>query len=380
MKKLLYKTAFFVFPFFLLYLFSFKYYRLDKGDLIRLGYIPNIYNYDFRKLFAEDFKKNYNCTNFSEINLKKKNKFSVFTIGDSFSEQGSVGYQNYLEYNSDIEVLHLDGFLHDNPIETVNGFLNGNVLDSIKVDYIILQSVERSIVNRGIDFNKKSKINIDSLTNLINKHKEKLNKHKEKLHEEVLKEKTKDKFFCRETLKFPLNAIYYNFDDNAYSSKTYQVKTKQNLFSTNNHKLLFLDDDYEVLSVNNNLSFVKTLNSELNMLAKRLKERGIKLIVLPSPDKLDFYYDDIINQNQYPKPLFFETMRSLHKNYIYVDSKKILKENTSNIKDVYFYDDTHWSPVASKIIADKIKSEIENSENSTNAQQTFGKKAVSVLK
>ena len=104
------------------------------------------------------------------------------------------------------------------------------------------------------------------------------------------------------------------------------------------------------------------------MLAKWLKERGVKLIGLPSTDKLDFYDDDIINKNQYPKPLFFETMRSLDKNYIYIDSKKILKENTSNIKDVYFYDDTHWSPVASKIIADKIKSEIENSENSKNAQ------------
>ena len=116
------------------------------------------------------------------------------------------------------------------------------------------------------------------------------------------------------------------------------------------------------------------------MLAKWLKERGVKLIGLPSTDKLDFYDDDIINKNQYPKPLFFEKMRILDKNYIYVDSKKILKENTSNIKDVYFYDDTHCSPVASKIIANKIKSEIENSENRTNAQQELGKKAVSVLK
>ena len=66
------------------------------------------------------------------------------------------------------------------------------------------------------------------------------------------------------------------------------------------------------------------MNNELNTLAKRLKERGIKLIVLPCPDKLDYYYDDIANK--YTKPLFFETMRSLDKDYIYIDSKKILKE------------------------------------------------------
>ena len=360
MKKLLFKTSFFVFPFFLLFLLSHKYYTSDKGDLLRLGYIADIYNYDFKEVFKSEINRKINYTLFSEINLKKENTFTVFTIGDSFSEQGIIGYENYLADDTTIKVLHYDRFLHENPIETLTAILNGNVLDNIKVNYIILQSVERSIVNRGIAFNKKSKINIDSLADLINK-------HKEKLHE-VVKEKTKDEFFCRKTVKFSLNAICYNFDDNAYSSKTYKVKTKQNLFSTNNLNLLFLDDDYEVLSVNNNISFVKTLNNELNMLAKRLKERGIKLIVLPSPDKLDFYYDDIINKNQYPKPLFFEKMRILNKNYIYMDSKNILKENTINIKDVYFYDDTHWSPVASKIIADKIKSEIENSENSKNAQ------------
>lgn len=363
MKKLLYKTALFVVPFFLLFLLNFKYYNDDKGDLLRLGYIADIYDYDYRKVFKKEFERKINYTLFSELNLKKQNNFAVFTIGDSFSEQGVISYQNYFANNSSLKVLHYDRFLHENPIETINGFLNGNVLDNIKVDYIILQSVEREFVNRGIVFNKKSKINNDSLTTLINKHKEK--------SQEVLKEKTKDAFFCRETINFALKAICYNFDDNAYSSKTYQVKIKQNLFSTNNHNLLFLDDDYEALSINNNLSYIKTLNNELNMLAKRLKERGIKLIVLPSPDKLDFYYDDILNNNKYPKPLFFETMRSLHKNYIYIDSKKILKENTSNIKDVYFYDDTHWSPIASKTIADKIKSEIENSANSTNAQQRF---------
>lgn len=362
MKKLLYKTALFVIPFYLLYLFSFKYYRVDKGDLIRLGYIADIYNYDFRKLFAEEFKKKYNCTNFSEINLKKKNKFSVFTIGDSFSEQGSVGYQNYLEYNSDIKVLHLDGFLHDNPIETIYGFLNGNVLDSIKVDYVILQSVERGFVNRGLLFNKNSMINNDSLKGLINKHKEKVL--------EVEKEKTKDNFFSRETINLALNFFLFNFDDNAYSKQTYQVKTKNNLFSTNNHKLLFFEDDYTVLKVNNNVANINKLNSELNNLAIKLKSKGIKLIVLPSPDKLDFYYDEIVNKEKYTKPIFFDYLRNLNKEYIYIDSKKILLEKTKNKKDIYFYDDTHWSPVASKIIADKIKSEIENSENSTNAQSS----------
>lgn len=347
MKKLLYKTALFVIPFFLLFLLSFKYYRDDKGDLLRLGYIADIYNYDFKDVFKDEISRKIKYTLFSEINLKKENKFTAFTIGDSFSEQGMISYQNYLADNSNIKILHYDRFLHENPIETLTGFLNGDVLDSIKVEYIVLQSVERGFVNRGLLFNKNSKINNDSLTGLINKHKEKSLKES--------KEKSKDKFFCRETLRFPLNAIYYNFDDNAYSSKVYQVKTKTDLFSPHNHNLLFLDDDYEALKINNDLNNVTILNNELNNLAKRLKDRGIKLIVLPSPDKLDFYYDEIVNKAAYPKPLFYDHLRSLKKEYIYIDAKKELLENSKNSIDVYFYDDTHWSPIAAKIMAKKLE-------------------------
>ena len=134
MKKLLYKTAFFVFPFFLLFLLSHKYYTSDKGDLLRLGYIADIYNYDYKEVFKSEINRKINYTLFSEINLKKGNTFTVFTIGDSFSEQGTIGYQNYLADDTTIKVLHYDRFLHENPIETLTGILNSNVLDNIKVN------------------------------------------------------------------------------------------------------------------------------------------------------------------------------------------------------------------------------------------------------
>ncbi|ELY2011159.1 hypothetical protein SL057_002217 [Flavobacterium psychrophilum] len=346
MKKFLYKTAVFVVPFLLIFLLSFKYYTDTKGDLLRLGFIADIYNYDFNKVFKKEMARKINYTVFSELNLKKQNNFTVFAIGDSFSEQGAAGYQNYLANNSTIKVLHYDRFLHENPIETVTGFLNGNVLDNIKVDYIILQSVERVFVERALVFNKKIKITNDSLTTLINKHKEKLR--------EVVKEKTKDKFFSREILRFSLNTICYNFDDNAYLSTVYQVKTKNNLFSTNNHNLLFYTEDYEFLKTNNDVKKINILNNELNTLAKRLKNKGIKLIVLPCPDKLDFYYDEIISKDKYAKPIFFDCLKNLNKEYIYIDTKKVLQEKAKNKKDVYFYDDTHWSPIAAKIIGSKL--------------------------
>ncbi len=348
MRKLLVKTALFIIPFFLIFLFSFKFYTTEKGDLYRLGYIADVNNYDAKKVFKSEYNRKVKFSLFSNLDLNLKQHFNAFTIGDSFSEQGIISYQNYLTDNSNINVLHYDRFLHENPIETLTGFLNGNVLDNLQVDYIILQSVERAFVNRGIAFNKNIKITNDSLMDLISKHK--------KNALEVVKEKTKDNFFCRETLKLPLYTINYFFDDNAYSSPTYQVKVKNNMFSSNNNKLFFFEDDLKILNVNNEFRNINTLNIELNILAKRLKTKGIKLIVLPCPDKLDFYYDNIVNKTKYPRPIFYDFMRKLKKDYIYLDTKQILREKTKNKKDVYFYDDTHWSPISAKIIGKELDS------------------------
>ena len=44
-----------------------------------------------------------------------------------------------------------------------------------------------------------------------------------------------------------------------------------------------------------------------------------------------------------------------------------LAEKLNSEKDIYFFDDTHWSPVAAELIAKKIKELIRNGQN-LNAQ------------
>ena len=163
-----------------------KIYSTDKGDLLRVGFIANTDNYDFTKLFANDYQKKIKFTKFSDLDLKKQNHFTTFVIGDSFSDQGCVGYQNYLADNPNVKVLNLDKYLHTNPIETVYGLLNGDVLDSIKTDYIIIQSVERELLKRAKNLNVKTEIKKEALTKLINKHKEKGESKKKE-----------DQFFCK---------------------------------------------------------------------------------------------------------------------------------------------------------------------------------------
>ena len=163
------------------------------------------------------------------------------------------------------------------------------------------------------------------------------------------------KFPPIETIKFPIYALLYQLDDNALVSQTYKVKLTNSLFTGNNKsRLLFHEDDLRALRYNNDIALIDNLNRVLNSLSEQLKKRGITLISLPCPDKYDLYHDFMVDHKRYPRPLFFDLMEPLSKKYIYVDSKALFRSQVSVQPDIYFYDDTHWSPVGASMIAKKI--------------------------
>lgn len=346
MKKFIIKGSIFISPIIFLQVYTMLFYSTPEGDLFRLGYIPD--TYDYRSIFKEEFKKKIIFTKISDVNLSTKNKYKVLTIGDSFSEQDNFGYQNYLAEDN-LSIIHYDRILHSNATQTLYGILNGELLDKIKVDYIILQTIERYFVKKTKSIDRDKIIFIDSLSQLIIDKKVNLKKGG-----------NKNSLFSDKIFRFPLHNIFYFLDDNAFGLKTYQVKTNNKLFSSKKKNLLFYHGDIEYVETNNNLETISKLNNELNNLSIRLKEKGIKLIVLPSPDKLDFYYDYIVDNKKYAKPLFFEHLEKMPKDYIFVNSKRILSDEMNNKKDIYFYDDTHWSPRASQIIAKELSGIIAN--------------------
>ena len=362
MKKFVVKCVLFSLPIAFLFLFTSIFYATDKGDLTRVGYLIEKKNY--RTIFENELNKPILFSKVSQINWNKPQKFTVLTIGDSFSEQFGYGYKNYLAQNN-TSVLHVDRFLSGNPIQTAHGILNGDLLDKIKVNYIILQSVERDIVVRAQECKTDTLISLNSINQNIKEYNSNLKKSNFENNSELLKIKQYfrnvkktikiDGFSANRLIKFPLQNIRYLFDDNAYDSDTYKVKTKQSLFSVKTNDLLFLCSDLNGVKENNDKNAVSKLNEVLNSLSKKCKEKGIALIVLPSPDKFDFYYDEIVENQKYIKPLFFEHFDKLPKEYCYINPKKLLQEKLVKKKDIYFYDDTHWSPWSSKVLAAELK-------------------------
>jgi len=343
MKKFIIKGLFFLLPFLCLFFFAFFFYSTDKGDLIRVGYLVDNHQYNPAKIFKQEYNQPIYFTQTSEINLKAKHHFKVLTIGDSFSEQDSFGYKNYLAKNANISLLHYDRILHENPIETLYGILNGDLLDNVQVDFILLQSIERILVKRALEADSNKIILIDTMNKYFT--------------EAKLKQKkpvTTDQLFSNVMLKFAFNNAAYLLNDHAFKAETYKVKTTKQLFSTNTNELLFYFEDLLYVADNANVTFLNTLNNELNSLSAKLKKRNIKLIFLPGPDKFDLYYPYIVNKEKYPQPLFFENFTKLRKDYLYVDAKSILSKAIAEKNDIYYYDDTHWTPYAAILLANEL--------------------------
>ena len=340
MKQFIKQTIAFGSPILILAIVTQLFYNRSGGDLNRLGKVSVSHNY--RKQFNEQFQHPINYTDLSELDLNQVHTFTAFTIGDSFSKQRGYGYQNYLQAEDSVEIVNFDADSYDingyNPVHFLAQIANGDLFEKLKVKYVILQSVERNLVSRGQQVDTTLSMSVRDL---------------QKVADSKSEQKGRAPFVVADIVRFPLYNLLYLFKDNAFLSEVYRKEINQPLFSTNN-QLLFYQDDLINLSLNNDISMISDLNDRLNYLSRKLQEKGVKLILLPSPDKFSVYYEYIVD-NRYPKPVFFERIGKEDKNYLFVDAKAVLKEAVDKgEKDIYFVDDTHWSPKGSMLIAKKL--------------------------
>lgn len=359
MPKFIYSSLAYILPFFILYAFFKIFYRENEGDLLRIGYIPYVHR-DYRMIFNTYLQREIK---FTELSKAKKKPYKIMTIGDSFSELGPCSYKNKLAF--DFDLLHVDRFISDNQIQTLINLCNGDFFDHYPVQFVILQNVERHLIDNTLELNMTGKLSTKTLDSIFSNQKP--------YHEE-----TPYKFFTQSTLKFPLYHFPRYMICNNYLSNenVYNVKlNNDHLFSCPSDKLLFYYKDLANTSKNNDPQKIKLLNQILNTINNKLKSKNITLIVLPSPDKYDFYYEFIEDKTLYARPNFFENFDNLSKNYIYIDSKRILKSAMKHQKDIYYFDDSHWSPISADLIANYIKQLIirldKKAESESRPKETF---------
>jgi hypothetical protein len=349
MKKFVFKLSYFAVPFLLLYFVNLLFYVPSEGDLVQVGYLYS--NPSPKSIIEHKFKLQKKYTEVSEIESELESKkiieFSVLTIGDSFSGQFNLGYKNYLANEKNTSVLYVDRYITGNPIQTLINLINGDFFDYIHVEYIVLQSVERYFVERCENIDFRTSFQKDSLINLIKNHK------RAKQKNDIIKQKID--LFSDATIKCPLVNMQYYFTPLPVFSKTYKVKSiNKTLFTNEPDNILFYKDDISKLEFSNDVQKIKASNHVINVISESLLNKNIKLILLISPDKYDLYYPYIKKNYNLDEPMFFKYFNKLDKKYLYTSLKDKFYKNDEIIKDVYYYDDTHWSPIGAKITATEI--------------------------
>lgn len=282
------------------------------------------------------------------INFNKwdKQPIDILTIGDSFSNGGGNGknnyYQDYLCTFYNFKILNIQDIPMKNSIETIHFLLTSSILDRLNPKAIIIESTEAQVLNRF-----SSNIHVP---------------HSKLDHKTAIKYLNQTYKYNAPKISFinnvNINAFKYNllytYDDNAYTSNCYITKLNKKLFTSKDpYSLLF---PKETINYNDSITSqkVEKVNANLNHLALFLKKKGIKLYFMPAVDKFNLYSKYVI-KNKYGQSTFFEQLRPMKKEYKLIDTKAILKkELDKGTMDVFHSDDTHWSYKASEAIVKSL--------------------------
>lgn len=346
MKRFILKCLFTIFPIMLvIYVYGFyvNFYLMDEikkaGDLGGLGY------------FYIDKGQTNMGTKLSETKVDTyydgiQNKYEILTIGDSFSQQGLAGYQNYLAHNLDKRVLNFPdprgkGYSSE---EIALYLLHNDIYEKLGCNTVIIETVEREFIQHVLSFRDITHIDYTVENEAINPPKKSA--------------KSKRGDYLMTTFKYFKLCLYKS------KSPVKKVQLNNDYFTPSPHNALyFYKDDLWKLSATD--EEINTVLERLKSLQKQFEDKGIQLFYLIAPDKYDVYQPYILNNPYQPKTIIDQLeANNINELNWFINPRNEFRNMISNgIKDVYHIDDTHWSTVASEtvgnIIAYKIQSEYD---------------------
>lgn len=282
----------------------------------------------------------------------------MVTVGDSISQGGGYGpnryYQDFIATHSNLSVLNFAGPLPATPnyIDTVILFLNSGLIRQVGARYVLLEIVERNCSRLASPVNFEKSLPLQEITKTI-----------AELEigsgpDEPLNDLPPVGVFNTGNLKWLVNNFLFSFTHNALSSKVYKYPLDRPLFSGDKgDELLFYYKDMRKFTETSRRideQMVDKINANLNQLADRLAQHGVTLIFMPVVDKSSLYAS-FIPGKPLPQSPFFELLRQREKNYQFIDTKAILSpEVKKGTQDVFWKDDSHWSPIAPEIIFKQV--------------------------
>ena len=318
------------------------------GDLVRMGYIAGLVTP----------RQNITDLPSRHIDIRRYDRKPVdmVTVGDSFSIGGGHGrnsyYQDYIASIHGMRVLNVPSYLHKGeslefqPVVTLSKLISSGYLDIMKPRYLLLESIGRLAVPRlTTEFSLDERATIDEIDRYFREN-----------SFDTTKNVGRDlRFINNGNWQFLANTLQYRYRDHARGSKVLMTRLSRPFFtSPAGDRLIFYQDDFYATGQATPES-IALLNSNLNRVAAILRKKGITLIFMPIVDKLDLYSPYLVSRS-YPQNRFFEELRKLPKDYLFIDTKAILSPMLkAGEMDVFFQDDTHWNWKASQTVFENVR-------------------------
>ena len=334
MKRFLIKLSYTVLPIWIVWIGLMCYYNLtvlpnQHGDLGEVGRIPfkRFYEppvcHDFPEVFSEDVK--------APEKLRKK-QADILTCGDSFSQLGVQGYQNYLcgRGKTVLNFAPPQVFL-TNPLQNAFDLMRLNYIDSSNVKMLIVETSEKWLNRRISDFDSSH----PQMT----------------LLKEIDSHRTTERKAW--TLKGANDFLLVRLGI-SIKHVVKKVELNRKVFSgTQGNRLYFYDEDLMDFSIGE--KHEQLLRNYVDKMRQMAIRKGIKVCFLICPDKYDVYQDYIID-NPYPKKTINEDVKRIlgNRTDIVIAKEILMPKVKAGEKDIYYMDDTHWSFKAARYVADYL--------------------------
>ena len=345
MKKFLIKLSYTVLPVWLLLVGLATYLWMtddNSGDLMRLGLIDGGQEYT-DSISGLALPQVYYSGEDNDSVLRLSS-CDVLVIGDSFSHGGGVGkvgdYVNYLAHdgNLDVTVFTPQDPTLTSPLQLAYDVLNLGSIDSSRVRNLVVQEVERYIVDRHNGF--------------VTSHKS-IPLPPERLQSGDDGEQEAQENPSAGPLMRVKDYIFYHLFG---ANPIYKARLSRPLFGGKEPAMLYFYNEDVKNGIQIPAESKQRIKENYSLLIDKAREKGVNLIILIACDKYDLYQDFIVD-NSYPEKTLNEDIAQwmAADTSCFVFSKQILHPLVKKgIKDVYLFNDTHWSPSSSRIIAQEI--------------------------
>lgn len=332
MRKFLIKCLFTVLPLWMMWVGLTCYISLVviprcSGDLGELALIPFGKAYD--QALSQQVMTDTFYTTFHDEDEVRSGKVDVLTVGDSFSQLGNTGYQNYLKLKN-VDIANFARYYLFNPVQKVADLLRFGYVDSTNVKLIMLEVGERRLAEHfgAVTFHNQSMTRAPR--------------------------KTVVKGNGKWSLSRARDYLYYGLNINDINPVLTASLDRDFFSSAEPRKLYFYRDEIDLgVSISQREAMmIKEKLEELNALAK---ENGVELMMIVPPDKYDVYQGYIIN-NPYPRKTIIGDLERWIGDcpHIVLLKESIMPLVAEGEKDVYLFNDTHWSFKAQKAATEQI--------------------------